>query len=102
MANAHVKKAIAVYVDQRLHGIRRFKDWPRRAFLGELTRILAGKAGGIPRTVVCHLAMIKSLGLTEEARIIECINPMPGIIFKAYERMLVTLIPRLRRYDQRR
>lgn len=93
MANPHVEKAIAVYVETRLRGSRRFREWSRPAFLVEMRRTLAAKAGGIFRTVACHLDMIERFDLTDESKILDCINAMPDTIFETYEQILVTLIP---------
>lgn len=93
MANPHVEKAIGVYVERRLERSERFKHWPRAEFLGELRRALAAKAAGIFRTVSCHLDIIDYYDLTEESKILDCINKMPDGIFETYEQMLVTLVP---------
>lgn len=93
MACSQVEKAIVIYVDSRLRDSERFKDWPRPEFLVELTRVLAAKAGGIFRTVACHLDMIDRYDLTNESRILDCVNTMPESLFDNYRNILVTLVP---------
>lgn len=93
MANPHVEKAIGVFVERRLKRCKRFQNWPRPAFLDEMKRTLAAKAGGIFRVVACHLDMIERFNLTEETQILECIRKMPDTIFETYEKILETLIP---------
>lgn len=93
MACSQVEKAIVIYVDSRLRDSERFKNWRRPEFLVELTRVLAAKAGGIFRTVACHLDMIERYDLTDESRILDCVNTMPESLFDNYRNILVTLVP---------
>lgn len=92
MANTDVQKAIELYVDKRLREHKRFPQWSK--FVHDMKRELAAKAGGIFRTVVCHLDMINRNKCTSLTEVMECINTMPESIFETYEKILVEGIGR--------
>ena len=95
MSNNFVKKAIETFIQQQLNKSERFAQWPRPEFIEKLKIVLAAKAGGMFRTVACHLDMIERLDLTDEPSILNEINSMPGIIFEMYEKIIIDgIIPR--------
>ncbi|ROV97128.1 hypothetical protein VMCG_07526 [Cytospora schulzeri] len=89
MSNHFVRKAIETYIQQQLTKSERFAQWPRPEFIAKMKIQLAAKAGGMFRTVSCHLDMIERLDLIDEASILKVINDMPLMIFEMYEKIIV-------------
>lgn len=89
MSNPFVRRAIETFIQQQLDKSYRFAQWPRPEFIARMKVELAAKAGGMFRTVSCHLDMIERLDLTDERSIMKEINDMPMMIFKMYEKIII-------------
>lgn len=102
MSNPFVIKAIETFIQQQLDKSYRFAQWPRPDFIDRMKIELAAKAGGMFRTVSCHLDMIERLDLTDEASILQEIKGMPMLIFKMYEKIITDGMSLLETGDRNR
>ncbi|ROW00673.1 hypothetical protein VSDG_03229 [Cytospora chrysosperma] len=102
MSNHFVKKAIETFIQQQLTKSERFVQWPRPDFIDKMKIELAAKAGGMFRTVSCHLDMIERLDLTDQDAILKEIKDMPQVIFDMYEKIIVDGMSLLEAADKNR
>ncbi|KUI58314.1 Vegetative incompatibility protein HET-E-1 [Cytospora mali] len=102
MSNPFVKEAIETFIQEQLNSSERFLGWPRPEFIERMKIELAAKAGGMFRTVSCHLDMIERLDLTDESSILKEINDMPMMVFEMYEKIVVDGMSLLEAGDRNR